>query len=77
MDVEKAIMRHNIYYNYMRTGVYLREMAEQGLIKMEERIAKRSKNRYYLWKFHELWDKIGEGITDLPQRLDDFVVKEE
>ena len=53
MDVEKEIMRHNIYYNYMKTGRYLREMAEQGLIKMEERIAKKSKNRYYLWKFSD------------------------
>ena len=53
MDVEKEIMRHNIYYNYMKTGRYLREMAEQGLIKMEERIAKKSKNKYYLWKFSD------------------------
>lgn len=51
MNIEKEIMRHNIYYNYTRTGRMLREMADQGLVEMEERIAKKSGFRYYLWKF--------------------------
>jgi len=56
MDVEKAIMRHNIYYKYMKTGRMLREMVDQGFIEMEERIAKKSKNRYFLWKFSDQGD---------------------
>lgn len=44
---------------------------------MEERIAKKSKNKYYMWKFSEIGDKIGGGITDLSQRLDDFVGKKD
>lgn len=51
MNIEKEIMRHNIYYNYTRTGRLLREMAEQGLVEVEERVAKKSGFRYYLWKF--------------------------
>ncbi len=51
MNIEKEIMRHNIFYNYMNTGRLLKEMADQGLVEMEERVAKKSGYRYYLWKF--------------------------
>lgn len=51
MSIEIEIMHHNIYYYYTRTGRLLKEMEEQGLVEMEERVAKKSGYRYYLWKF--------------------------
>lgn len=41
MNIEKEVMCHNIYYNYTRTGRMLKEMADKGLVEMEERVAKK------------------------------------
>ncbi|MHA1978571.1 MAG: hypothetical protein ACW98F_11030 [Candidatus Hodarchaeales archaeon] len=51
IQIQKEIMRTNIFYNYMQTGRMLREMADLGLVELEERVAKKSKYHYFLWKF--------------------------
>jgi hypothetical protein len=51
MHVEKELLRLNIKYPYMRTGALLRELNSAGLIEMEERVGKKSKRPYFLWKF--------------------------
>jgi hypothetical protein len=49
MDVEKALLKVNLKYDFKRTGMLLRELANEGLIKLEEITSKKSGRRYYLW----------------------------
>lgn len=49
MDVEKTLLKINIKYDFKRTGMLLRELANEGLIKLEERTSKKSGRQYYLW----------------------------
>lgn len=49
MDVEKTLLKINLKYDFKRTGMLLRELANEGLIKLEERTSKKSGRQYYLW----------------------------
>lgn len=49
MDVEKELLKINLKYDFKRTGMLLRELVNEGLVKMEERVSKKTGRRYFLW----------------------------
>ena len=48
MDVEKTLLKMNFNYDFKRTGMLLKELAAESLIRMEERTSKKN-HQYRLW----------------------------
>ena len=49
-DVEKLLLQMNISYDFKRTGMLLKELADEKFIDREERLSKNNRTYYlYTW----------------------------